>query len=206
VKDENGDQVTDSHNTLNRWKNYCSQLLNVHRVSDVRQIEIHTAEPLVPDPNLFEVEIDVTKFESCKLPGHDQIPAEQIQARSEKLWSEIHKPINSIWNKEELPDHWKESVVPIHKKGYKIDCSNYHVITLLSASYKILSNILLSRLNPQVDEIIGNHQCGFQRSRSNTDQILCICHAGEKWEYNETVHQLFIDFKKIYDLVRKEVL
>jgi hypothetical protein len=43
VKDENGDLLADS-NILNRWKNYYSQLLNVHRVSDVRHIEIHTAE------------------------------------------------------------------------------------------------------------------------------------------------------------------
>jgi hypothetical protein len=39
VKDENGDLLADSHNILIRWKNYFSQLLNVHRVSDVRQIE-----------------------------------------------------------------------------------------------------------------------------------------------------------------------
>jgi hypothetical protein len=45
VKDEKGYLLADSHNILNRWKNYFSQLLNVHRVGDVRQIEIHTAEP-----------------------------------------------------------------------------------------------------------------------------------------------------------------
>jgi hypothetical protein len=28
----------------------------------------------------------------------------------------------------------------------------------------------------------------------------------KKWEYNERVHQLFIDLKKVYDSVRKEVL
>jgi hypothetical protein len=44
------------------WKNYFSQLLNVHRVSYVRQIEIHTAEPLVPDPSPFEVEIAIENF------------------------------------------------------------------------------------------------------------------------------------------------
>jgi hypothetical protein len=42
VKDENGDLLADSRNILNRWKNYFSQLLNVHNVSDVRQIEVHT--------------------------------------------------------------------------------------------------------------------------------------------------------------------
>jgi hypothetical protein len=44
-KDENGDLLAGSHNILNRWKNYFSQLLNVHNVSDVRQIEANTAEP-----------------------------------------------------------------------------------------------------------------------------------------------------------------
>jgi uncharacterized protein YaaR (DUF327 family) len=39
VKYENGDLVADSHNILNRWKNYFSQLPNVDNVSDVKQIE-----------------------------------------------------------------------------------------------------------------------------------------------------------------------
>jgi hypothetical protein len=60
------------------------------------------------------------------LPGHDQIPAELIQAGSETLEPAIHKLINCIWGKEELPNQWKESfIVPIYKKGNKTDCSNY---------------------------------------------------------------------------------
>jgi hypothetical protein len=86
------------------WKNYFSQLLNVHRVSDVRQIEIHTAEPLVPEPSPFEVEIAIAKLKKYKSPGSDQIPAELIQAGGETLQSEIHKLINSIWSEKELPD------------------------------------------------------------------------------------------------------
>jgi hypothetical protein len=97
-----------------------------------------------------------------KLPGSDQILAELIQAGGEILLSVIHKLINSVWNKEELPDQWKESIiVTIHKKGDKTDCNNYRGISLLSTSYKILANIFLSRLNPYIDEIIGDHQCEF---------------------------------------------
>jgi hypothetical protein len=71
----------------------------------------------------------------------------------------------------------------------------------------MLSNILLSRLSPNIDEIIGDHQCAFRHNRSTTDQIFCIRQILEKkWEYNETVHQLFIDFTKAYDSVRREVL
>jgi hypothetical protein len=98
-------------------------------------------------------------------------------------------------------------VVPIHKKGDKTDCSNYGGISLLSTSYEILSTILLTRLTPYADEITGDHQCEFQCNRSMTDQIFYIWQVLEKkWEYNDTVHQLFTDFKKAYDSVRREVL
>ena len=77
----------------------------------------------------------------------------------------------------------------------------------MPTTYKILSNILLSRLIPYAKEIIGDHQCGFDA----TGRLL-IMHSAfakylrKKWEYNEPVHQLFIDFKKAYDSVRREVL
>jgi hypothetical protein len=55
------------------------------------------------------------------------------------LLSAIHKLINSVWNKEELPDQWKESIfVPIHKKCDKTDYNSYRGISLLSTSCKIL--------------------------------------------------------------------
>jgi hypothetical protein len=153
--------LADSNAILNRWKSYFSQLLNVHIVSDVRQIEIHTAEPLVPGPSHLEVEISIATLKKYKSPGSDQIPAELYQA-GETLVSVIHKLITSIWNKVEMPDQWKESIiVPIHKMGNKTDCNNYRGISLLSTSYKILSNIFLSRLSPYMDEITGDHQCGF---------------------------------------------
>ena len=55
--------------------------------------------------------------------------------------------------------------------------------------------------------IMRDHQCDFQRNRSTIDHIFCIRQILEKkWEYNEEVHQLFIDFKKAYDSVSREVL
>jgi hypothetical protein len=68
----------DSRNILNRWRNYFSQVLNVRRVSDVRQTEIHTAEPLVPDPSPSKFESAIAKLKRYKSPGCDQIPAEQV--------------------------------------------------------------------------------------------------------------------------------
>ena len=110
-----------------------------------------------------------------KSPGIDQIPAELIKAGGKTIRCEIHKLIISIWNKEELPDEWKESIiVPIYRKGDKTDCNNYRGISLLPTTYKVLSKILLSRLTPYIEEVIGDHQCGFRRNRSTTDHIVCI--------------------------------
>jgi hypothetical protein len=94
----------------------------VHNVSDVRQIEIHTAEPLVPGHGRLEVEIAIAKLKKYKSPGSDEIPSELIQAGGETLLSAIHKLTNSVWNIEELPVQWKEAIiVPVHKKGDKTD-------------------------------------------------------------------------------------
>jgi hypothetical protein len=93
VKHDNGDLLADYHNNLNMWKNYFCQLLNVHRVNDVRQTEIHTVEPLVPEPSSSEVEIAIEKLKRYKSPGINQIPEELVEAGGNTISSKIHKLI-----------------------------------------------------------------------------------------------------------------
>jgi hypothetical protein len=133
------------------------QLLNVHDVSDVRQIELHTAELLVPGPSRLEVEIAIAKLKKY------------IKAGSEILLSSIHKHIKSVLNKKELLEIYQftksvTKLIVIIIVGYY--CYQLHT--------KFLSNILLSRLVPYIDEIIWDHQCGFRRNRSTTEEIFCI--------------------------------
>jgi hypothetical protein len=90
---------------------------------------------------------------------------ELIQAGGKTLLPEIHKLVNSIWNKEELPDLWKKSViVPIYKKGDKTDCCNDRGISLLSSSYIILRIISL----------------GFDTTDQVLISFLCSSDTGEK--------------------------
>ena len=79
-----------SHSIVARWRNYFSQLFNVHGVKDVGQAGIHTAEPLVPEPSASEVELGIDKLKSYKSPGVDQIPAELIKAGGRTICLEIH--------------------------------------------------------------------------------------------------------------------
>ena len=137
-----------------RW----SKPFNVREVNDDRQTEIHTTEPLVLEPSAFEFEMAIEKLKRYKSPGFDQISAELIKPGGGSIRPEIHEHPNSVLNKEEMPEEWEESIiVPICKKGDKTDCSDYRGISHLLTTYKILFNILLSRLTPYAEVIIGDH-------------------------------------------------
>jgi len=107
-----------------------------------------------------------------------------------------------------LPEEWKGSIIVFtYRKGDTKDCNNYRCISLLPTTYRILCNILLSRLTPYAEERIGDHQGRFKRNRSTTDHIFCIHQILEKiYDYNEAVHQLFINVEIAYDSLRTEAL
>jgi len=136
--------VTGSNSTLATCRNHFSQVLNVHRINNVKRTEKLAVEPLVPQSSAFEFGIAIEKPKRHKSSGIAQIPSELITARGITIRSQIHKLINSIWNKEELSVERKVSIsVPIYKKADIIDCSNYRGTSLLSTTYKFLFNIQL---------------------------------------------------------------
>jgi hypothetical protein len=124
VKDKTSDLVAVSNSIMSSWRNYFFQILNVHGVINVRQAKIHKAEPLVSGPSVLEGELAIEKLKSHK-PGIDQIPGRLIKAGGRTIRCAIYLII-AIWNKEELPEDWNESILlSIHKKGDKTDCKNY---------------------------------------------------------------------------------
>jgi len=96
--------VADSHSILARWRNHFSQLLNMHGVNDVRQTELHTAEPLVPESSALKFDLAIEKLKSHKSLGINQIPAEFFKAMGRTICSEGHKLVIYVWNKEKLPE------------------------------------------------------------------------------------------------------
>jgi hypothetical protein len=98
---------------------------------------------------LFETKYETLQTKLVEKIYDIKYYAELIKARSRTIRCAIHKLTVSIWNKKELPEEWKESIiVPIYKKRDKTDCNNYRGTLLLPTTYRILSNILLSWLIP----------------------------------------------------------
>jgi hypothetical protein len=141
VRDENGSLLADPQNILNRWKGFFNQVLNVHGVHDVWQMDTHTAEPIIPEPSLFKVKIAIRKMKSYKSQGTDRIPGELVKAGGETLYSEIHRLICFIWNKEEFPQQWKEFLLyQFIKRGIRLT----EIIMEESHSYQLPTKFYLT--------------------------------------------------------------
>jgi len=89
----------------------------------------------VPVPSAFDVEMVIEKIKRHKSPGTDQISVELIKGGDRTISFETYERINSIWNREILPEDWKESiVVPIYMKDVPTGCSYYTGISIFSTT------------------------------------------------------------------------
>ena len=120
----------------------------------------------------------------------------------------IYKPILIIWNKEQIPEEWKEGIIcPIFKKGDRRLCSNYRPITLLNVGYKILAILLHNRICRIVEHKLGDYQMGFRPNRSTIDNIFMIRQIYEKChECNIELHNVFVDFMQAFDSVNRSMI
>ena len=87
----------------------------------------------------------------------------------------MYELVRQIWKEERIPKKWKETIiVPIHKRGDSERCENYGGTALGNATYKILSNIILGKIKPYIEEVMGDYQNGFRDGRSVTDNIFAL--------------------------------
>ena len=115
---------------------------------------------------------------------------------------------NKIWNTGEWPTSWTQSlVITLPKKGNLQLCQNYRTIRLISHPSKVMLKIILNRLQPQAEEIIGEEQAGFRTGRSTTEKLFSPGILGEKYlQHQQNLYNIFIDFKKAFDSVWHEAL
>ena len=76
-------------------------------------------------------------------------------------------------------------------------------------SVKLLSYIILERITPYAENIIGDYdyQGGFRPNRSVTDQVFTLrMHLSKYYETSKSVHQVFLDFRQAYDSINRKSL
>ena len=142
------------------------------------------------------------------MAGTDGIHPELIKYGGNKLLNRMFELVRQFWEEERIPEEWRETIiVPIHKSGDRDMCENYMGIALGNTAYKILSNIILGKIKPYVEKVMGDYQNGFRYGRSVTDNIFALKILNEKlWECNQSVQYLFTDFQKAYDFIHRDTL
>ncbi|CAG4936021.1 unnamed protein product [Colias eurytheme] len=208
LEDVNGDLITDSEDIKMAWRDYFQSLLNCPppQAEIIRDKDDNYED--VPPPTFAEVHKAIMRLKNNKAPGIDGVPSEVWKQSGAVVQSKLYEVLRKIWEEQIQPKDWNTGIIcPVHKKGSKKKCSNYRGIALLPTAYKILSYILLDRLEPYAEKILSDYQCGFRRNRSTIDQIFLIKQIMEKrWEYSQSMHALFVDFEKAYDSIDRGAL
>ncbi|KAI5726127.1 hypothetical protein M8J77_024147 [Diaphorina citri] len=206
IKDEQGVVLREEREIKERWKTYFEKLLNEENPRNVFE-EGTPNEGMTAEISREEVVLAVKKMKNGKATGPDEIPVEAWKSLGEKGIDILWKMMKQIYERERIPDEWRESeIVPIYKqKGDIQDANNYRGIKLMPHTMKIWERIVEHRLRAETE--ISKEQFGFMPGKSTTDAIFALRQLMEKYlEKGKPLYFVFIDLEKAYDRVpRSEI-
>ena len=213
--------------SLNKWEEHFSQLLNPQQEMDEARDESHeeipnttqqreantiTDDMLDKEISNEEIKQACQKMKNGKAAGMDGLPSELLKLAEDKIRPYLNKLFNKIFLTGSFPLKWSKAIiVPIFKKGDKQLTGNYRGISLLCILSKIFTSILNARIYlwAENNNKISREQAGFRKSYSTIDHIFTLqniasnCLFGRK---RTKLYVAFIDFRKAFDTVRREVL
>ena len=120
----------------------------------------------------------------------------------------MHSIVNVAWKAGYVPEDWRKAlVIPVHKKGSKIQCTNYRGISLLSIPGKVYARILDNMVRGITEAMVVEEQGAFRNKRSCVDQMFTVRQLGEKIiEKNKRMVKVCVDLEKAYNRVDREML
>jgi len=131
IKDRNGIDLTEAEDIKKRWQEYTKELCkkDLHNTGNHNGVITHL------EPDLLECKVKwlLGSITMNKASGGDEIPVELFQILKDDAVKMLHSICQQIWKTQQWPQDWKRSVfIPIRKKGNNKECSNYHIIALIS--------------------------------------------------------------------------
>ena len=123
---------------------------------------------LEPDILECEVKCALESITTNKVSGGDGIPVELFQILKDDAVKVLHSICQQIWKPQQWPQDWKRSVFML-KKGNAKECSNTHMIALISHASKIALKILQAMLQQYMNHELPDVQAGFRKGRGTRD-------------------------------------
>ena len=173
IKDRSGKDLTEAEEIKKRWQEYTEEL---HK-KGFNDLDNHNSVVTHLEADFLECEVKcLRKHYYQKATGRDGIPAELFHFLKDDVVKVLHSICQQIWKTQQWPQDWKRSVfIPIPKKGNAKECSDYHIIALISHASKVMLKILQARLQQYVNRELPDVQAEFRKGRGTKDQIANIC-------------------------------
>ena len=146
-------------------------------------------------------------LKNCKAEGLDGLNTEIIKGCGEPLIKLIWRLCQVAYKEKMAPSTWMQTIIiPIYKKGGRLERSNYRPIAISSVLYKIYAKILTNRLTSwlEANKIIPEEQGGFRKQRSAEDQIFTLRETISN--HKGKLYTAFLDVSKAYDAVLRKAL
>ena len=139
--------LTEAEDIKKRWQEYTEELYkkDLHDPDNHDSVITHT----YLDPDILECEVkwDLGSITKNKASGGDGIPVKLFQILKDDALKVLDSICQQIWKTQQWPQDWKRAVfIPIPKKGNAKECSNYHIIAVISHTSKERLKILQARL------------------------------------------------------------
>jgi hypothetical protein len=199
-----GGEVVRGTEALRTWEEYIGELYRGRDGPSIHNLDTALGrEDLEPAPLLCEVKEAIDKIKKGKAPGLDDIPIELWQCGGEESTRVLHRLVCKVWELGKWPEDWtKQEMVPLFKKGSRLDCGNYRTIALISHTSKILLKIILNRLGPVLRDDIPEEQMGFKKGIGCRDLIVGMQNVLDKMSFRKSgLILVFIDYEKAFDCV-----
>lgn len=211
LRTEEGEIIADTHKQLEHWKKHFENILggNGNIVSEENVVAGETHNDIsTKTPSLSEIKSAISAMKDWKAPGIDMIDSNILKCDIDLSAKELYPLIKDIWEHEILPEEWTTGVlIKLPKKGKLSNCDNWRGIMLLTIASKILTYIILRRLEPIVESTIRTEQSGFRAQRSCTDNINSLRIIIEQTiEFRSNLYITFVDFAKAFDKISRNAI
>ena len=173
IKDRNGMDLTEAEDIKKRWQEYTEELYK----KDLHDPDNHDDVITNLQPDILECEVKwaLESITMNKASGGDGIPVELFQILEDDAVQVLHSICQQIWKTQQWPQDWKMSVfIQIPQKGNAKECTNYHIIALISHASKVILRILQDMLQQYVNRELPDVQARFRKGRGTRDQIANI--------------------------------
>ena len=218
---DNGSVACDTASVLNKWKHDFNSLLNCQQGNNLQQNRFGngtacqnnaaTLDPLFNDHiSIFEMKKALDNSKRGKACGFDAIPVDVLF--NDTSASFLHVLFNICFEKGIIPSSWNKCIInPIPKSSTNDprDPMSYRGIALASSMYKLYCSVLNTRISSWCEENdkIVDEQNGFRKSRSTSDHISTLTNIVETRKKRKlSTYCAFIDFRKAYDCISRDLL